>query len=291
MQGAFLCVGAAHWDVIGRTSERLGPGADVPGRVVRRPGGVALNIALALATLGRKVALLAALGRDAAGEELAALAEAAGIDCAGLARRDHPTDLYLAIEDRGGELHAAVADCTGLERAGASLLDALGDGRLPVPWPGRVVADGNLPEAVVEALLGVHATAGAPVALVPASPRKARDLLRIVGGRPVAIYLNRLEAEAACARGFPDSRSAALALRDRGVPEVVVTDGARAATAAGAEGVLALVPPAVVTRSLTGAGDRFVAAHLAARADGLGPEAALRAALAASARHIAFEVP
>jgi len=49
------------------------------------------------------------------------------------------------------------------------------------------------------------------------------------------------------------------------------------------------MPPAIATGSLTGAGDAFVAAHLAARADRLAPEAALHAALAASARHIAAE--
>ena len=47
-----LCVGAAHWDVIGRTPRPLPPGADVPGRVTRQPGGVARNIAEALARAG-----------------------------------------------------------------------------------------------------------------------------------------------------------------------------------------------------------------------------------------------
>ena len=43
----------------------------------------------------------------------------------------------------------------------------------------------------------------------------------------------------------------------------------------------------MAARGATGAGDAFVAAHLAARADGLDPEAALAAALAAAARHVA----
>ena len=42
---------------------------------------------------------------------------------------------------------------------------------------------------------------------------------------------------------------------------------------------------------LTGAGDRFLAAHLAAREDGLPPDAALRAAVDASVAHISAEVP
>ena len=285
MSHGFLCAGAALWDIIGRTAVPLPPGADVPGTVIRRPGGVALNIALALATLQRPVALLAALGRDPAGDELAARIAAAGID-AFLHRHDSPTDAYVAIEGPGGELHAAVADCAGLETAGAALLAPLADGRLPAPWSGPIVADGNLPAPVLDALLR-HPAATGPLAIVHASPGKAARLT----ARPVTLYLNRREAEAVCVAAFPDSRAAAAALLARGASEAVVTDGAAPATAATAAGGVTLAPPLVATRSLTGAGDVFVAAHLAARADGLDPEAALRAALTASARHISREDP
>ncbi len=284
-----LCAGAAHWDIIARTSAPLPPGADVPGRITRRPGGVALNIALALAALGRPVALLAAIGRDLAAGDLMALITGAGIDTAGLHHHDGPSDCYLAIEDRAGALHAAVADCTGLERAGLALLGPLHDRRLRSPWHGQIVIDGNLPAAVLHALLTNSATTDAPLALVPASPRKAAWLAPLVAIRPLTLYLNRLEAEALCGRAFADSRAAAEALVARGAAEAVVTDGAAAASAAGPGGCLTMAPPAVPARSVTGAGDAFVAAHLAARADGLDREAALRAALAASARHITRE--
>ena len=263
----------------------------MPGRIDRRAGGVALNIALALAGRGHPVALLAAVGRDAAGDDLVARIETAGIGIAGVHRHPGATDTYLAIEDARGELHAAVADCAGLERAGPALLDALRDGRLAAPWPGRIVADGNLPGPVLAALMADPATAGAPLALVPASSGKAAALALLRPARPVALYLNRIEAERVCGAAFPDSRSAARALRDRGIAEVIVTDGAAPATAADAAGFLTLPPPPVAARSVTGAGDAFVAAHLAARADGLGPQDALGRALDAAALHVASEVP
>ena len=284
----FLCAGAALWDVIGRTDEPLPHGADVPGRIARRPGGVALNIALSLAALGHPVTLLAALGRDGEGDEIAAILAAAGIDTRHLHRHAGATDRYLAIEGAGGDLHAAVADCAGLERAGPALLAPLAEGRLPTPWPGGVVLDGNLSPAVRDGLL-TQSSADAPRAIVPASPRKAKAL--VATGPGVTLYLNRLEAEAVADRAFPDSRAAAADLRQRGVAEVIVTDGPRAATAAGPDGTISLLPPPVARRSLTGAGDAFVAAHLSSRAAGLGPADALRAALAASARHITAEVP
>jgi sugar/nucleoside kinase (ribokinase family) len=284
-----LCAGAALWDVIGRAAAPLAPGADVPGRVERRPGGVALNIALALAALGHPVALLAAIGRDPGGEALAGYLSAGGVDIAGIYRHSGATDSYVAVEDGVGELHAAVADCAGLEAAGEALLAPLADGRLAAP--GWAVADGNLPAPVLARLLNHPATAAARFAIVPASAAKAAALATLAATRPVALYLNRAEAGALCGAAFPDSRAAARALRARGVAEAIVTDGAAPVTVAGAGGVLTLPAPPLAARSVTGAGDAFVAAHLAARADGLAPEPALRAALAASARHIACEVP
>jgi sugar/nucleoside kinase (ribokinase family) len=48
MSPDILCIGAVLWDVIGRTPGPMGVGADVPGRISRLPGGVAMNIAMTL---------------------------------------------------------------------------------------------------------------------------------------------------------------------------------------------------------------------------------------------------
>jgi sugar/nucleoside kinase (ribokinase family) len=292
MPAPILCVGAAHWDLIGRAAGPLGPGADAPGRIERRPGGVAANVALALAALGRPAALLSAVGRDGPGERLVEALAGQGVDCTHLLRHAGPTDGYLAIEDGAGELFAAVADCAGLERAGIAVLRPLLDGPLADdarPWRGWIVIDGNLPGAAQDALLRAPATRSARLALVPASPAKAARLGPALVAPNVTLYLNRREAEALCRQTFPDSRAAAAALVERGAAEAIVTDGAAPVTHASRGHVLSLPPPPVATRSLTGAGDAFLAAHLAARDDGLAPEPALRAALAASARHISRE--
>lgn len=275
---AFLVAGAAHWDLIARTDAPLPPGADVPGRIERRPGGVALNVALALAALRRPVTLVSALGTDAEGDALAATIAAAGIT--GLLTR-HPgaTGAYLAIETADGSLLAGVADCATLDRAGPTLP--------ALRWTGPLVLDGNLAAPVLATL--ADAALGS-VALVPASPRKAAALRPLLGRRPMTLYLNLGESEALAGRPLADTRAATAALLALGVHGVVVTDGPNPATAAGPDGLTTLAPPAVTPRSVTGAGDAFVAAHLAARADGLGPEPALANALAAAARQISREV-
>lgn len=288
-----LCVGAAHWDVIGRTLRPLPAGADVPGRVTRAPGGVARNVAAALARLGHSVALIAAAGRDAAGDALLADLESRGVDVRGAHRDAGPTGTYVAVEGGDGALHAAVADCRGLERAGLALVAPLRDGTLAGPgrpWRGAAVLDGNLPAPVLAALLDEPALAG-PLAIVPASPEKSARLAPLLGRRPVCLYLNRAEAEVLCGTGFADSRTAAAALAARLAVSAVVTDGPAPATAAMDGALVTRTPPSVAAWSVTGAGDAFVAAHLAARAEGCDAAAALDRAIAAAAHHVTRPVP
>ena len=65
-----LCVGSVLWDVIGRSAAQMRLGSDVPGRISRLPGGVAMNIAMTLARFGLRPGVLTAIGRDAEGDEL-----------------------------------------------------------------------------------------------------------------------------------------------------------------------------------------------------------------------------
>ena len=53
-----LCIGSVLWDVVGHAEQPLGERPDVPGRIRRLPGGVALNIAMGLARFGLAPVLL-----------------------------------------------------------------------------------------------------------------------------------------------------------------------------------------------------------------------------------------
>ena len=44
-----ICIGSVLWDIIGRSPRDMISGNDVPGRIRRIPGGVAMNIAMTLA--------------------------------------------------------------------------------------------------------------------------------------------------------------------------------------------------------------------------------------------------
>lgn len=98
-----LCIGSVLWDIIGRSPAALRLGSDVPGRITRVPGGVAMNIAMTLRRFGLAPALLTAIGRDAEGEELIAACARLGLVTAHVYRSDDlPTDRYMAIEGANG---------------------------------------------------------------------------------------------------------------------------------------------------------------------------------------------
>jgi sugar/nucleoside kinase (ribokinase family) len=281
-----LCIGAVLWDIIGRSQAPMRMGSDVPGRITRIPGGVAMNIAMTLRRFGLRPALLCTVGRDAEGETLVAEASRLGLVMNHAYRsEDLPTDRYMAIEGAEG-LVAAIADAHSLEAAGDKILRPLEDGRLgsvDEPWDGPVALDGNLTADLLARLGASPLLARADLRVAPASPGKAERLLPLLGHPGATIYVNLEEAALLCQRRFGASAEAALALVDRGARRVLVTDGGRSASDADASGVLTEAPPAVAVQRVTGAGDTFMAAHIVAERAGEAREAALLRAVQAAA--------
>ncbi|MEM9550611.1 MAG: PfkB family carbohydrate kinase [Pseudomonadota bacterium] len=285
-----LCIGSVLWDVIGRSPSHMRQGSDVPGRITRLPGGVAMNIAITLARFGLSPALLTAIGRDPEGEELAMACESLGLQTAHVYRsEDLPTDRYMAVEGANG-LIAAIADAHSLEAAGAKILRPLMNGTLgssEAPYRGRVALDGNLTLALLEDIAQSPAFARADLRVAPASPGKAERLLPFVKAGRATLYVNLEEAGLLCQTTFGDSKRAAEALIDRGAQRVLVTDGGRTTTEGCARaGVIGQTPPEVMVTRVTGAGDTFMAAHIAAEARGESRTDALSHALYAAASYV-----
>lgn len=289
-----LCIGSVLWDVIGRTPSHMRLGSDVPGRITRVPGGVALNIAMTLANFGLRPALLSAIGRDAPGAELVAEIAHRGLITDLLYLSDDlPTDTYMAIEGANG-LIAAIADAHSLERAGDRILRPLGDGRLgraDAPWTGPIALDGNLTRELLSEIATSPLFRAADLRVAPASPGKAERLLALVGHPSASFYVNLEEAGLICQTRFPNAAAGAEGLVARGVARALVTDGGRMAAEASAAGLRQAVPPEVLVTRVTGAGDTFMAAHIASEVQGMDPDAALARALQTAAQYVSGETP
>ncbi len=289
-----VCIGAVLWDYLGRADTNLPHAADVPGLITRQPGGVAMNVAVALRRFGLSPMLLSAVGDDGAGAELIEACEGLRLATQYMRRvAGMATDRYVAIEDARG-LVGAVADVRCLGAIGAGLLEPLLDGRLGSverPSHGTLIVDGNLDDETMRMLATSRAFAAADLRIAAASSGKARSLLPLTAHPRAMFHVNRDEAGLLCAETFTDAESAARTLLERGAYRVVVTDGERSCCDAmrGAASVRAM-PASVAVARVTGAGDVFMAAHIAAELRGADRDAALAAALAAAGRHVAPEV-
>jgi sugar/nucleoside kinase (ribokinase family) len=285
-----LCIGAVLWDIVGRSDRAMAAGMDVPGRISRVPGGVALNIAMTLTRLGMRPALLTAIGDDEEGDALIAACTGPGLDCRYLHRQaDHPTDRYMAIEDANG-LIAAIADAHGLEAAGAAILAPLADGRLGSagrPWAGLVALDGNLTEALLASIAASPLFAAADLRIAPASPGKALRVAPLLGLPNATLYANLAEASLLADETFADAATAAKRLIAQGAARVIVTDGGSlVADGAAASDIIIAVPPRVTVARVTGAGDTLMAAHLMAERQGADRRTALDRAVTTAAAFV-----
>lgn len=284
-----LCIGSVLWDVIGRAPAVMRQGSDVPGRITRLPGGVAMNIAMTLARFGMTPALLTAIGRDAEGDELVAACEARGMVTSTIYRSDDlPTDRYMAVEGANG-LIAAIADAHSLEAAGEKILKPLHNGDLADaanPYGGLIALDGNLTLDLLSKLTTSPLTEKADLRVAPASPGKAERLSPFIKSGRGTLYVNLEEASLLCQTSFEDAATAAAALLQRGAARVLVTNGGEDAAEGTASNVIHATPPQVLVTRITGAGDTFMAAHIAAEARGAGRADALEQALKAAAIYV-----
>ncbi|WP_390914610.1 PfkB family carbohydrate kinase [Pseudosulfitobacter sp. SM2401] len=287
-----LCIGSVLWDVIGRSSRVMRQGSDVPGRISRLPGGVAMNIAMIVARFGLTPALLTAIGRDPEGDELITACTARGLITDTVYRSDDlPTDQYMAVEGANG-LIAAIADAHSLEAAGAKILRPLSDGTLADtanPYTGLIALDGNLTVELLSEIATSTALAQADLRVAPASPGKAERLLPFLNAARGTLYVNLEEAGLLCKATFADTTTAARALLKRGAQRVLVTNGGSDASEGSADGIISQTPPQVLVTRITGAGDTFMAAHIAAEARGAGRAEALDQALQAAATYVSGE--
>lgn len=289
-----LCIGSVLWDVIGRAASHMRVGSDVPGRITRLPGGVAMNIAMTLNRFGLTPALLTAIGKDAEGEELIAEAARIGLLTNHIYRSDDlPTDVYMAIEGANG-LIAAIADAHSLEAAGAKILRPLEDGTLgsaAAPYGGYVALDGNLTEELLQQIAGSPLFSQADLRVAPASPGKAGRLLALLSHPSATLYVNLEEAGLLCQTTFDSSEQAVQALCKRGAHRVLVTNGGDEAAEGTVDDVITATPPSVMVTRVTGAGDTFMAAHIASEVSGMDRTTALTRALEAAATYVSGETP
>jgi len=284
-----ICIGSVLWDIIGRSTYTMSSGSDKPGKIIKIPGGVALNLAMALQKNGFNSSLLSAIGADNDGDQLIEQIKLRGIDTEHIYRaKSLPTDKYMAVEGANG-LIGAIADTHTLERCEKYILSPLKNGKLyklNEPWAGIIVLDGNLTENLLNKINSDPLFKNVDLRIAPASPGKAVRLRTCLNGNVRTVYMNLEEANLIVNQNFNESCSAAIALLNAGFKRAVVTNGGDKVTVAEKDSQITITPPNVDVVRVTGAGDVFMASHIQAELIGKQKETAINFALNQTAKYI-----
>lgn len=268
-------LGSANMDLVVTVPRAPGRGETVSGLAFRTvPGGKGANQALAAARGGASVAFAGAVGDDAFGREIVELlrAERVGVDGVEVSR-DQPTGTaHITVDGDGDNSIVVVPGANGT-------LTALTDAhRAVIDSAAMLLLQLELPLPIVEAAAAHARAAGVRTVLTPAPALALSDALLA----DVDLLVPN-EHEATVIAGVADPMDAARALAER-CGEVVVTLGRRGAARVVAGAEPELVPAFEVEAvDTTAAGDTFVGVLAGALVEGLGTDAALRRASAASA--------
>jgi len=275
-------VGDMMLDVVVRPTARVAPSSDTPAEVRMGRGGSGANIAVALASAGRHVTYVGAIGRDLVGQMCRDELVLAGVGVA-LEEVDAPTGVVVALVDGDGQrsmltsrgangllsegfvLAQLTEPIDHLHVSGYTLLDEASRraGSAALRWASEagyatsvdVCSVGPLFEVTPEIFL--------------ASTRDASML-----------FAN--EEEALVLAGAEDIDEALEVLAQR-FAEVIVTLGPRGATVRRGDEIVSVVSQGYEVLDTTGAGDAATGAYLSARLETRSPVQSLDDAMAAAA--------
>lgn len=264
--GSVVIVGSINVDLVATVERFPRVGETVLGDTFSQyPGGKGANQAVAAARAGAPTQMIGAIGDDDHGVRMREFLTANEVDCARVAvRGSAPTGRALITVCAGENTIVVVPGANGTLQVG-DLAD------MPLAPGDVLVTQLEVPIATVAAALQRAQRLGAVTVLNAAPMRaEARALL------PHAHVLIVNETELAALTGAPieaqtaahQIAQAADSLRDRGLPTVIATLGARGAVVVGESAWYELPGRDVAVVDTTGAGDCFVGAFAAALAGG-----------------------
>ncbi|NEK57203.1 carbohydrate kinase [Geodermatophilus sabuli] len=264
-------------DLLPDSSADAGPQGTAP-HYIARPGGNALNVAVAAGRLGAPVRLLARLGTGPLAASLRRHVELAGVDLAGLVPAAEPVSLAVVglgadgSPDYGFHVQGAAdwqwsdAELAAVLPAGTAILHV---GSISSWTPPGCEAIARLVEQVAasgRALVSVDPNirpmlAGGPVgATLGNTPEDVRARLRRLLARADVVKVSAEDLAWLEPEALDDLDATALRWADRGAALVLLTDGgAPLRIARPGRSLLHREPPRVEVADTVGAGDSLAA--------------------------------
>lgn len=261
-----VVVGGANFDYLIRGAQLPAAGETIAGQSFQEaPGGKGANQAVAAARLGARVTLVARIGKDERGEQIATRLQAEGVDLRFLIRDPEAlTGVALVLVEETGQKQIMTAPGANLRLTESDIqraTSAMASARV-------LLMPLEVPPACALAAVRLAREANVKVVLDPARPAPLPDeLLRLCD----VIKPNATEAEGLTGLRVQDqdsARQAAQRLRARGVGAVAIQAGQDGNLLVWPEGERWLPHIPVDSVDATGAGDAFAAALGVALAEG-----------------------
>ena len=245
-------------------------------------GGEAVNGSITAARLGLRAKIFCSLGRDLAGDLIAAALDREGVDASAVLREDRPTPVSTLLVREDGTRRSVT---TGAHRYNFH------PERYPDRFSGsRALVLGSLFRAPFndpEVVRGVVTSPAVGDALLLADTKlpnfQALTLADLRESLPYLDYIFPNEDEALYCTGRTDREGAAAVFLSYGIKNVIVKLGAKGCFFKNSRETYRLDAFSVPTVDATGAGDSFLAGFAAALLTGADHPAALRFATACGA--------
>ena len=266
MTKTIAVVGSVNMDLMLRCPRLPRPGETVQGSSFRtEPGGKGANQAVAAARLGARVAFVGCIGDDHFGVRAIAGLRAEGVDLTHLSVVNHCTTGVAMVQVDDSGQNSIVLDPGANSALTLAHVDAAA--RL-ITEAGLLICQLETPLSAVQRAIEIAHAAGVPVLLNPAP---ARPLPEAIFRQVDLLVPNEGEASlltGLAVRGESGAVQAATQLLGAGCGIVIVTLGAEGLVWADAKGSHYRPAQAVTALDSTGAGDTFIGALAAARAQG-----------------------
>jgi ribokinase len=258
-----VVVGSVNMDHIVRVARLPAPGETILGEsYVLTPGGKGANQAATAARLSAETSIIGVRGADAAGERLAAVLGAEGVDVSRLRVSEHtPTGLALITVDAAGGNTIVVAALANAELQPEEIDEAV----TLIAGASVVLTQLEVPLAAVTRALELARGAGVTTIV---NPSPAVPGPRLAGLLPLVDVIVANRTEAAILTGQDDPAEATRRLVAQGPQSAVVTLGSQGALWYDGAIPRHVAAYPIVEVDPTGAGDAFCGALAAAVADG-----------------------
>lgn len=228
-----------------------------PGTIETSMGGVGRNIAENLARLSGPVRLLSAVGDDIYGKRIIEESEKAGIDMGAiLTSKDYPTSMYLSIMDEKNEMKVAISQMDIYKKIDRGFIQKH---ELLIKNSSAIVIDANLEQETIEFI--ASSFGNIDIFADPVSNQKSLRLKSSLSGLHT-LKPNIYEVKALIGidiKSADDARKAAQEFLKRGLSQVFISMGKEGVVAADNDQCIAVSAYTDNVKSVTGAGDAFMA--------------------------------